>query len=710
MDSPKPPVKLATDKKFALVGSKAVFQLACSLLGLSVLFSGMAVLLAFLNAPEPVLDVAWVAIVLAIPFPAVGALILSRQPGNAIGWIFCVIGLLQALNIFAGQYGRYELLVQPGSLPGGEAMIWLESWTWIPSLALLTTFLLLLFPNGRLPSPRWRWLAWMSAGGLALAVIPLAVGTWSERGLATLCAQQEFEAAREVLKTLCTPGLTRMEEGPLLQVASAGLAVIGMSALGSATSLIVRFRRSTGVERQQIKWFAFAGVVALACVAAMFSPLDYYRSVLGLGILAIPIAVGVAILRYRLYDIDLIINRTLVYAALTACVIGIYVLVVGYLGAVLQTGGNLVISLVATGVVAVLFQPLRGRLQRTVNRLMYGERDEPYKVVSRLGERLEATLAPDAVLPTIVGTIREALKLPYAVIALPREGSFDVTASSGEPVNDTFRVPLTYQGETVGELLLGPRAPGEEFSAADRRLLEDLAHHAGVAVHGVRVMADLQRSRERLVLAREEERRRLRRDLHDELAPTLAALGLSAATVGELIENDPQQAAAANEKLRAALRDTVGDVRRLAYDLRPPALDDLGLVEAVKERAARFRPEPRVTVEVEGLPETLPAAVEVAAYRIVQEALMNVSRHADASTCTIRLTCPEHRILEVEVADDGVGLPDSPEQGVGLRSMRERAAELGGSCEIGRASPTGTRVFVRLPLAGPERRMEERKE
>ncbi|HZY65612.1 MAG TPA: GAF domain-containing sensor histidine kinase, partial [Rubrobacteraceae bacterium] len=281
---------------------------------------------------------------------------------------------------------------------------------------------------------------------------------------------------------------------------------------------------------------------------------------------------------------------------------------------------------------------------------------------------------------------------------------------SGEPVNDTFRVPLTYQGETVGELLLGPRAPGEEFSAADRRLLEDLAHHAGVAVHGVRVMADLQRSRERLVLAREEERRRLRRDLHDELAPTLAALGLSAATVGELIENDPQQAAAANEKLRAALRDTVGDVRRLAYDLRPPALDDLGLVEAVKERAARFRPEPRVTVEVEGLPETLPAAVEVAAYRIVQEALMNVSRHADASTCTIRLTCPEHRILEVEVADDGVGLPDSPEQGVGLRSMRERAAELGGSCEIGRASPTGTRVFVRLPLAGPERRMEERKE
>lgn len=274
-----------------------------------------------------------------------------------------------------------------------------------------------------------------------------------------------------------------------------------------------------------------------------------------------------------------------------------------------------------------------------------------------------------------------------------------MAASSGEPVDDTIHVPLTYQGSTVCELLLGPRAPGEEFSATDRRLLEDLAHHAGVAVHGVRVMADLRRSRERLVLAREEERRRLRRDLHDELAPTLAALGLSAATVGELIESDPKQATAANEKLRAALRDSVGDVRRLAYDLRPPALDDLGLVEAVKERAARFGPESRVTVEATALPETLPAAVEVAAYRIVQEALMNVSRHAGASTCNIRLACAGSRALEVEVTDDGIGLPDAPGQGVGLRSMRERAAELGGICEIGRASACGTRVFARLPLS-----------
>jgi signal transduction histidine kinase len=464
---------------------------------------------------------------------------------------------------------------------------------------------------------------------------------------------------------------------------------------------------SSQEQRQQTKWVIFGVVIALVTVFGSQTLLSIFfagydglaNQFIGILFLPIPVSIGIAVLRHRLWDIDPIVNRTLVYSALTASIVGVYVLVVGYLGAVFRVEDNLLISLVAAALVAVLFQPLREWLQRSVNRLMYGERDEPYRVISRLGERLEATLAPDAVLPAIVGTIREALKLPYAAIALPRDESFEVAASSGEPVDDTIHVPLTYQGSTVGELLLGPRAPGEEFSATDRRLLEDLAHHAGVAVHGVRVMADLRRSRERLVLAREEERRRLRRDLHDELAPTLAALGLSAATVGELIESDPKQATAANEKLRAALRDTVGDVRRLAYDLRPPALDDLGLVEAVEERAARFGPESRVTVEATGLPETLPAAVEVAAYLIVQEALMNVSRHAGASTCNIRLACPGSRALEVEVTDDGIGLPDAPGQGVGLRSMRERAAELGGSCEIGRSSSSGARVFARLPLA-----------
>jgi signal transduction histidine kinase len=382
------------------------------------------------------------------------------------------------------------------------------------------------------------------------------------------------------------------------------------------------------------------------------------------------------------------------------------VVVVGYLGALFSTGGNVVISLVATGVVAVLFQPLRERLQRAVNRLMYGERDEPYVVLSRLGQRLEAALDPKAVLPTVVETVAQALKIPHAEISLSRDGGFETAAEHGTPYGEPLVLVLTYQNEVVGRLVLSPRAKGEPFTPADLRLLEDLARQAGVAAYAVRLTADLQRSRERLVLAREEERRRLRRDLHDELAPTLAALGLSAATVGELIPTSPKEAASANERLRVAIRATVGDVRRLVYDLRPPALDELGLVEALRERAARYGTGDegfRAKVEAPDELPPLPAAVEVAAYRIMQEALMNVSRHARASACSVRLSCAGSpcRALEVEVTDDGVGLPASPQGGVGLASMRERAAELGGTCEITTVSPSGTRVFARLPLGEP---------
>src|SRR5215204_2570463 len=392
-----------------------------------------------------------------------------------------------------------------------------------------------------------------------------------------------------------------------------GPALLLISSIAALVSLILRLHRAWGDESQQLKWFLYATLPAsmsFSYIFVIFSRLYFpmlrfldpylpfqwfFTYITGnyvpvITLLFVPVFTFIAILRYHLYDIDVVINRTLVYGALSACVVGTYVLVVVALGALFQARGNLAVSLVATALVAVLFQPLRMRLQRSVNRLMYGERDDPYAVISRLGKRLEAALAPETVLPTIVGIVREALKLPYAAIALPHDGNdFEIVAASGEePPADPLVLPLSYGGESVGELLLAPRAPGESFSAADRRLLDGLARHAGVAVHGVRVMADLRRSRERLVLAREEERRRLRRDLHDELAPTLAALGLGGATVGELIATDPKEAALANEKLRLAIRATVGDVRRLVYDLRPPALDELGLVEAMRQRASRL--------------------------------------------------------------------------------------------------------------------------
>jgi signal transduction histidine kinase len=349
--------------------------------------------------------------------------------------------------------------------------------------------------------------------------------------------------------------------------------------------------------------------------------------------------------------------------------------------------------------VAVLFQPLRDRLQRGVNRLMYGERDDPYAVVSRLGQRLEATLAPDAVLPTIVETVKEALKLPYAAIALRGNGAPRVAASVGKPVAEPLRLALTYQSEPVGELLLGPRSPGETFGPDDRRLLEGLARQAGVAAHAVRLTADLQRSRERLVATREEERRRLRRDLHDGLGAQLAGLNIQTGVLRNLISRDPAAADALVVELREELRAAIADIRRLVYDLRPPTLDDLGLAAALDQLAERYGSEgeqPRVLVEApENLPP-LPAAVEVAIYRIAQEALTNVVRHAQAKECFVRLIL--NGDVTLDIVDDGVGILEERSAGVGLYSMRERAAELGGSCVVESVPEGGTRVLVQLPL------------
>jgi signal transduction histidine kinase len=303
----------------------------------------------------------------------------------------------------------------------------------------------------------------------------------------------------------------------------------------------------------------------------------------------VPIAVGIAILRYRLYDIDIIINRTLVYGALTAGVVALYVLIVGTLGALFQARGDLAVSLVAAGVVAVVFAPLRERLQRSVNRLMYGERDDPYAVLSRLGQRLEATIAPEAALKTIVETIAQALKVPYVAIDLSQDGKveFVTVIEHGSPKEELVVLPLVYQRETIGRLIVASRAPGEAFSPTDMHLLEDLVRQVEVAVHAVRLTADLQRSRERLVTTREEERRRLRRDLHDGLGPTLGALTLGLDTTRlALAQDDPKAVDGLLLELKAQTHEAVSDVRRLVYGLRPPALDDLGLVPAIRQQAA----------------------------------------------------------------------------------------------------------------------------
>jgi len=308
----------------------------------------------------------------------------------------------------------------------------------------------------------------------------------------------------------------------------------------------------------------------------------------------------------------------------------------------------------------------------------------------------------------IVETVAQALKLPYAALALKQGDAFSITASYGLPQDKPLILPLVYHTETIGQLLLGPRARGEAFTAADRRLLEDIARQAGVAVYAVRLTADLQHSRERLVTTREEERRRLRRDLHDGLGSTLAALHLQAGAIRTLMQRDLAAADTEVLDLQAEIRAAITDIRRLVYALRPPTLDELGLVGAIRQYAAQYDThnrsagEPgsdlRVAVEAPEQLPALPAAVEVEAYRIVQEALTNVTRNAQAHSCSVHLSLSDDRDLQVEVSDDGVGLPKEPRAGVGLLSMHERAEEVGGTCVVGPAPGQGTRVLVKLPL------------
>jgi len=637
-----------------------------------------------------------------VTFALVGALVASRQPRNPIGWICSTVAVLTGLTLFTFSYrtaGKWGSV----ALPGMDFARWLDLWVWIPATILPLTFILLLFPDGRLPSPRWRPIGWAAGVGLSAYILSVALHPWPLVEPNSAPNPFGISGAGNALD--------------LLGVVANILVTVG--AVGSMAALVIRFRRSRGIEREQLKWLAYAGALAVLGNIVIYGwyaarpndLLSFDLMLIGItaALTAIALAAGIAILRHRLYDINLVINRTLVYGALTAAIAGIYLLVVGGLGVLLQASGSVALSLLGVGMVAMVVQPVRDRLQRAVNRLMYGERDDPYAVLSRLRQRLEATLAPEAVLPAIVETVAQALKLPRAAIALKEENGFKIVAvspvqplASASPIQDTGDagevLPLIYQGEIVGQFIFSPRAPGETFTVAERRLLEDIAHQAGVAVHAVRLTADLQHSRERLVTAREEERRRLRRDLHDGLGPHLASQSFKLEAARDSVRNNPDKAEALLNDLIGKTQNTIGDIRRLVYALRPPALDELGLIAAVREHAAQCELNGvRITVVAPDHLPSLPAAVEVATYRIVQEALTNVVRHAQAQMCTISIEL-KNGALSLQISDDGIGMSRDHHRGVGLSSMRERAEELGGQCVIEPTLDGGTRVKAELPF------------
>jgi signal transduction histidine kinase len=544
-------------------------------------------------------------------------------------------------------------------------------------LASLQLFLYL-FPDGRF-APRWtRWL-WLASLAF-FAVRSFSLGT-----------PIELSARFPVLDDVAFVAFT----------------------LSAVAVQVHRYRRiSTEVQREQtlvvVYGLSVAIIGALVVVALEQSGAlgpaaraeRFVTPALYALIMLIPASLSAAILRYRLWQIEPLVNRTLVHGTAALLLLGVYLVVVLGVTTLIRDSGWLPVSVVTVGLIALIFQPLHQRLQVMVNRLMYGERDDPYQVLARLGQRVRTGLEPEAVLVGIVETVAAALRLPYVAIELDGSGGVARGTSAGTPVS----WPLEYGHQRIGSLLACPRR-GESFGTADTRLLTDLASQAGVAVHAARLTRALQQARERLVVAREEERKRLRRDLHDQLGATLGALTVKAGSANSLMTTDPEAAQEIIHQIEQELKACVSEIRRLVYGLRPPVLDERGLVAAIEDCAEQHSPRLHVTVTVapDGPLPPLPAAVELAAFRIAQEALTNAARHSCANTCRVGLaarTRPDgSRRLELEITDDGRGLAPTPGRGIGIASMRERAAELGGTCTIETAGARGVRVAAMLPLS-----------
>jgi signal transduction histidine kinase len=602
--------------------------------------------------------------VLAASSTAMGAVVLAYLPRHLVGRLLALAGVVATVEVVAISWSR------------SEPLGWLSQWAWWPPFTL--TFLaLLVFPDGRLPSPRWRPLVATLVVTTTVGVVALAVAALDD-------------------STLLIPGPPSDTLSPLagfsLMVAVFAVLLGLLSVLGVLWSLWRRWRSADGDSRLQLTCLILA-VVLLAL--GIFLDVRDVPAGWALYAVALPVAMTVAVLRYHLYDLDRLVNRSLVWLLMTLLVIVGFVVLVSILRNAVTDIDDSHASLVATGMIAVTFDPLRQRVQHGVNRLLYGDRDDPYKVIAQLGDLLEHTADPTAVLPSLVDTIAQSLQVPYVAIELESQHGANVVASHGTPVTPAESFDMLAHGQRMGRLLVGTRTSGAHFVHRECRLLQNVAAHAAVAAEATRLISDLRDSRERLIVAQEEERRRLRRDLHDGVGPSLAGMSMQVRAARKVVVGQERvEHILAN--LDEDLRRCNAEMRVLVDRLRPPALDR-GLEAALRGECARFDSTAlTVRLDVSGSLEGLPAAVEVVAYRILSEALANVARHSQARTCWVTVVRDE--VLVLVVQDDGVGLGHQVRRGVGLSSMQERAAEIGGTCQVTSADGSGARVEIRLPV------------
>ncbi|MEU7002049.1 sensor histidine kinase [Nonomuraea sp. NPDC046570] len=633
----------------------------------AAVISPVGVLLAYWTAGQ----VPWTVPIggvdpIGVLFPAAGAFLISRRPRLVFPWLLWGTGVIWTVYLLCFASIHWMTAFAPNPLIPYVA--WPAAWLWLWVVPPFVGIMPLIFPDGRLPSRRWRPVLY---GNLVLMVghsllLGLSPDPSFELGLPIRnpFGVEALGSIPEVVESWITP--------PMLV-----LSMLGVLSLG------FRYKAAAPETRRQIAWYFYTMVAFIATWAIRFEDPKLVTLHL-LMAAAIPIAIIAAVLRHQLYGIDVILNRTLVYVLL-AVVVGTVYLGLIWLGSVLADGYGPLAGLGAAMAAGVLFDPLRTLLQAAVDRLLNVERD-PYRMADQLSRTVQEAGDPSEALATATSMVRWALGARGAGVEV--HGERLLSFVDGELGEEPKAVPLAWHGEPVGRLLLAGARQGREP-------LSVLAKHLAELAHAVRLTSDLRRSRERIRVTRDEERRRLGRELHDGLGPSLTSVTLTLDEARRRLDADPDAVAELLVRVREEMTHTIVSVRELVYGLRPPALDDLGLEGALRVFAQA--PGPRVDVRVDGSLADLPAAVEVAAYRIAQEALTNVRRHAHAASALIGLTRVDGE-LRVTVADDGVGLPVSPSAGVGLTSMRERAAETGGSCTAGPRPGGGTEVIARLPL------------
>jgi signal transduction histidine kinase len=682
----------------------AVAVVVWSICSLVVLLSAAEIVLLILNGRRGgggVYGITGASVAGPVVFAAVGALVASREPRNAVGWLFLAAGVSWVLPAAAQQYAIRAFFVAPGTLPGGLGAAWLGTWAFAPLVSLLGIFLPLLFPNGRLPSPRWRFFA------RGIAVVAIAALVVDALPPASLAISSGGELQNSNLLNSSSQDVWVNIAGFLQLVLSAG-------ALVAIAGMIVRYRRSRDELRQQLKWFLFAGsilVLAVIATALASTPTEsgVASAVFVLASLGLPAATAIAIFRYHLYDIDVVISRTLVYGALAVVITSVYVGIAVGIGSLVGSGGrpNLALSIVATGIVAVGFQPLRARLQKIANRLVYGTRATPYEVLSQFSERVAESYASDDVLPRMARVLAEGTNAEHAEVwlrsgeALRPAAWFPIKPDLGTMPAADHTVEVRHQGDLLGALSVTKRR-GESLTPIEVKLVDDLAHQAGLVLKNVRLTADLQArledlraSRQRLVAAQDDERRRLERNLHDGAQQHLVAIKVKLGLVELLATRDGAKAVALLADLKHDADEALETLRDLARGIYPPLLADQGLPVALRSQAAKATLP--VHVDADGVGRYA-QQTEAALYFCTLEALQNVQKYADASAAEVRLREAGGQLV-VEIIDDGSGFdPRTVSRGAGLTNMEDRLDALGGTLDVQSCPGTGTRLRVSIPI------------